>query len=98
MTHVIRLEAPYIKNWEVQSLTNQILNDEIREKNQLHKRIWNKKKYQLKEWGWIKIKNKLEGKKNSLIGGLNWKKKLTKGQKESQKNNDEIRKNKTLQI
>ena len=57
-----------------------------------------KKKYQLKEWGWIKIKNKLEGKKNSLIGGLNWKKKLTKGQKESQKNNDEIRKNKTLQI
>jgi hypothetical protein len=56
VTHVIGLEAPQMKNYKVQSPTNQTSNDEIRKKNQSHKKIIIKR-MRVK----IKIKNKLEG-------------------------------------
>jgi len=47
----------------------------------------------------IKIKNKLEGKNNSLIEGLNWKQKKIKKRTKKSKYRDQIRKkNKTQQI
>ena len=56
MTHVIGLEAPQMKNYKVQSPTNQTSNDEIGKKSQSHKKIIIKR-IRVK----IKIKNKLEG-------------------------------------
>jgi hypothetical protein len=56
VTHVIGLEAPQMKNYKVQSPTNQISNDEIGKKSQSHKKIIIKR-IRVK----IKIKNKLEG-------------------------------------
>jgi hypothetical protein len=56
VTHVIGLEAPQIKNYKVQSPTNQTSNDEIGKKSQSHKKIIIKR-IRVK----IKIKNKLEG-------------------------------------
>jgi hypothetical protein len=56
VTHVIGLEAPQMKNYKVQSPTNQTSNDEIGKKSQSHKKIIIKR-MRVK----IKIKNKLEG-------------------------------------
>jgi len=56
VTHVIGLEAPQMKNYKVQSPTNQTSNDEIEKKSQSHKKIIIKR-MRVK----IKIKNKLEG-------------------------------------
>jgi hypothetical protein len=56
VTHVIGLEAPQMKNYKVQSPTNQTSNDEIGKKSQSHKKIIIKR-IRVK----IKIKNKLEG-------------------------------------
>jgi len=60
-------------NHEIQSPTNQMSNDEIRNKwigpKDLKQKIYIIKRIRVK----IKVKNKLEGNHKFSIGGLNWK-------------------------